>query len=75
MLPEDETGELYDLSVDIGEQNNLAQEKPEVLQEGKDQWDAWASAMATSEPRGPFDKGAYFDLLGGYGDGKYRLSE
>jgi len=75
VLPEDETGELFDLSVDPYEENNLAQQRPQVLQEMKNRWDQWASAMATSVPRGPFDKGAYFDLLGGYGDGKYRLSE
>ncbi len=70
-IPEDTTGELYDLSVDIGEKHNLASERPDVLKEMQNKWDKWMWEMVKSEPRGPFSK-AYFDLLG-YGDGTARI--
>ncbi|MCK5269481.1 MAG: hypothetical protein KAJ46_01800, partial [Sedimentisphaerales bacterium] len=73
VLPKDMTGELYDLSVDIGEKNNLATEKPERLKWIQSKWDKWMKEMAASEPRGPFGK-AYFDKIG-YGDGSYRISD
>lgn len=61
--PEDAVGELYDLSVDPGEQNNLADEKPDVLKMIRERWESWMDEMARSEPRGPFSHD-YFDLLG-----------
>ncbi len=45
---------LYDLSRDIGETNDLAQEKPEVLRMMRSKFAAWREAMDGSEPRGPF---------------------
>ena len=50
----DEVGELYDLSNDIGEQRNLASERPDVLKEMKAKWNAWKKEMDEAEPRGPF---------------------
>jgi arylsulfatase A-like enzyme len=73
VLPKDMTGELYDLSVDIGEKNNLATEKPERLKWIRSRWDKWMKEMVASEPRGPFGK-AYLDKIG-YGDGSYRISD
>jgi uncharacterized sulfatase len=61
--PEDAVGELYDLSVDPGEQNDLADEKPDVLKMVRERWESWMDEMARSEPRGPFSHD-YFDLLG-----------
>lgn len=72
-LPEDATGELYDLSVDPEEKHNLAGEKPEVLRMMQRKWDTWMREMVASEFRGPFGK-VYFDKLG-YGNGNYRLEE
>ena len=71
MVPDDEPGELFDLSNDIGEQHNLAAKKPEIAKEMKRKWSNWMSKMAAAEPRGPFSK-AYFDKLG-FGNGNYRL--
>jgi arylsulfatase A-like enzyme len=73
VLPKDTTGQLYDLSEDIGEQNNLAQKRPDILKRMQSRWDAWMKEMAAAEPRGPFYK-AYFDKLG-YGDGNYRVQQ
>ena len=48
----EEKGEefLFDLSEDIGEQNNLKNERPEKFKEMRDQW----KEMDETEPRGPF---------------------
>lgn len=51
---DDETGELYDLSVDLGETNNLADVKPGKLAELKALWQNWKAEMDAAEPRGPF---------------------
>jgi arylsulfatase A-like enzyme len=69
-LPGKGDGELYDLSVDIGEKNNLAKKRPDMLNKIKSRWEEWFTEMANSEDRGPFSK-AYFDLMG-FGDGNYR---
>ena len=61
--PEDAPGELYDLSTDPGERNNLADKNPEVLKMIRERWDSWMNEMARSEPRGPFSH-HYFELLG-----------
>ena len=45
---------LYDLSEDIGEQRDLSQEKPEVLNMVKERFENWKRQMAAAEPRGPF---------------------
>lgn len=71
--PQDETGELYDLSIDVGEQRNLVAERPDVLKDLQARWRAWFTEMAQTEPRGPFSK-AYFDKLG-FGPGHYRLEK
>jgi len=73
LSPDNETGELFDLSSDIEEQHNLATERPDIVKEMKRKWSNWMKKMAASEPRGPFYK-AYFDKLG-YGNGNYRLWE
>ncbi len=73
VLPEDDTGELYDRSVDIGEQHNLADEEPGAIKMVKGKWEAWMREMAAAESRGPFSK-AYFDKLG-FGNGNYRLPD
>jgi arylsulfatase A-like enzyme len=70
-LPEDEIGELYDLENDIGETNNLAKERPEILKMMQEKWIVWIKEMYNSEERGPFSK-EYFEVLG-FGDGGYRL--
>ncbi len=72
-LPEDTTGELYDLSADPEERHNLALQEPAVLRMMQQKWDAWMREMVASEDRGPFGK-VYFDKLG-YGNGDYRLDE
>jgi len=72
-LPEKNSAELFDLSTDISESNNLAKQEPEKLAEMKNHWETWIREMAASEPRGPYSK-AYFDLLG-YGDGQYKLTQ
>ena len=49
------SGGLFDLSVDIGEHNDLSAEKPEVLKLVKDKFAAWLQeTMVDAEPRGPF---------------------
>ena len=45
---------LFDLSKDIGEQNDLSKERPDVLQMVKSRFVAWEKRMAEAEPRGPF---------------------
>ncbi len=45
---------LFDLSKDIGEQNDLSKEKPDVLRMVKSRFTAWEKLMADTEPRGPF---------------------
>jgi len=45
---------LFDLSKDIGEQNDLSKEKPQVLASVKARFDAWKKHMAAAEPRRPF---------------------
>jgi len=45
---------LFDLSKDIGEQNDLSKERPDVLQMVKSRFAAWEKRMAEAEPRGPF---------------------
>ncbi len=48
-------GGLFDLSQDIGEQNDLSKEKPEILERVKTRYDAWyRETMIEAEPRGPF---------------------
>lgn len=71
VLPKDETGELFDLSKDIEEKHDLANDRPDILKAIRKEWDNWMNEMAASEQRGPFSK-AYFDKLG-YGNGNYRL--
>ena len=52
---EDGGGGLFDLSQDIGESNDLSQQKPEVLAMVKRKFDAWyRETMIEAEPRGPF---------------------
>lgn len=62
-FPEDFRGELYDLSRDISESQDLASEYPEILKKVRSRWEAWMQEMAQAEFRGPFSK-AYFELLG-----------
>ncbi len=45
---------LFDLSKDIGEQNDLSSQKPEVLVKVKARFEAWKKLMAEAEPRRPF---------------------
>jgi arylsulfatase A-like enzyme len=45
---------LFDLSADIGEQNDRSREKPDVLARVKERWNVWRKEMDDSEPRGPF---------------------
>lgn len=45
---------LFDLSEDIGERNNLAEQRPEKLAEMKKHFAQWKKTMADAEPRGPF---------------------
>lgn len=47
-------GGLFDLTKDIGEENDLSQERPEKLEELKAAFEAWEKEMETAEPRGPF---------------------
>ena len=48
-------GGLFDLSKDIGEENDLSKDKPDVLKMVKDKFDAWyEETMIRAEPRGPF---------------------
>ncbi|MSU73358.1 MAG: N-acetylgalactosamine-6-sulfatase [Opitutus sp.] len=46
--------ELFDLSVDPGEQHNLASEKPELLARLRSRFASWKAEMDAAEPRGPF---------------------
>ncbi|MEM7143705.1 MAG: sulfatase-like hydrolase/transferase [Verrucomicrobiota bacterium] len=46
---------LFNLEDDLGEQNNLATEKPEVLARLKKNFAAWLKEMNAAEPRGPFE--------------------
>lgn len=50
---EDGAYELYNLEEDIGETNNLADEKPEKLAELKAKLDAWKTANNAPEPTEP----------------------
>lgn len=45
---------LFDLSVDIGERNDLSKKKPEVLKMVKARFANWVKEMDEAEPRGPF---------------------
>ena len=45
---------LFDLSTDIGEQNDLSKEKPGILQMVKSRFAVWKKQMQETEPRGPF---------------------
>lgn len=47
-------GGLFDLSTDIGEQNDLSKEKPEILNMVRGKWEAWRKEMDEVPPRGPF---------------------
>ena len=48
-------GGLFDLSKDIGEENDLSTEHPEMLAKLKARYDAWNWEMENAiEPRGPF---------------------
>ena len=46
--------ELFDLSVDAGEQHDLVAEKPEVLNMVRARFARWRTEMDAAEPRGPF---------------------
>jgi arylsulfatase A-like enzyme len=61
--PADAPGELYDISSDPGEQDNLAEKMPGELRMMREEWESWMDEMALSEPRGPFSR-SYFELLG-----------
>ena len=45
---------LFDLSQDIGEQQDLSGEKRDVLDHLRSRFAAWKKSMAEAEPRGPF---------------------
>ena len=45
---------LFDLSTDIGEQDDLSREKPEIVERLKARFAAWKREMDAAEPRGPF---------------------
>ena len=45
---------LFDLEADLGEKNDLSEERPEILKMVKSRFDAWTEAMEAAEPRGPF---------------------
>jgi len=45
---------LFDLSRDIGEAQDLSQERPEQLKEMKAHFERWRRDMDAAEPRGPF---------------------
>jgi arylsulfatase A-like enzyme len=49
-----EPGGLFDLSVDLGEKDDLSASRPEKLAELKTAWASWKRAMDEAEPRGPF---------------------
>ncbi len=45
---------LFDLSIDIGEQNDLSDRHPDKLAELQARFKQWQADMAAAEPRGPF---------------------
>jgi len=45
---------LFDLSRDVGEQQDLSVQRPERLERVKQRFAAWKEAMAQADPRGPF---------------------
>ncbi|MBE2282834.1 MAG: sulfatase-like hydrolase/transferase [Prosthecobacter sp.] len=45
---------LYDLSTDLGEKNDLTNERPEIARMMRDRFARWRGEMDASEPRGPF---------------------
>ena len=45
---------LFDLSKDIGEQNDLSEAQPQMLKKMKSRWAAWRKEMNDAEVRGPF---------------------
>ena len=45
---------LFDLSRDIGEQQDLSAERPDVLRRLRGRFTAWKQRMQQAEPRGPF---------------------
>jgi len=45
---------LYDLSKDIGENNDLSEKMPEVFKEMEAHFADWRTRMDNAEPRGPF---------------------
>ncbi len=47
-------GGLFDLSRDIGEQNDVSADNPETLANVKARFADWKQAMQAAEPRGPF---------------------
>ena len=47
-------GGLFDLSNDIGEQNDLSKAKPEVAAMMAQRFKNWKNEMEKAEPRGPF---------------------
>jgi hypothetical protein len=50
----DQQGGLFDLSIDIGETNDLSESHPEVLEMVKQRYKNWLHKMQLAEPRGPF---------------------
>lgn len=49
-----EKEELFDLSRDLSEKQDLSKERPDILAMVKARYAAWWKAMEDSEPRGPF---------------------
>ncbi len=45
---------LYDLSTDLGEENDLTDKQPALAAEIAAKWAAWRKQMDEAEPRGPF---------------------
>jgi arylsulfatase A-like enzyme len=45
---------LFDLSTDIAEQQDLSQQRPEVLRMVRERFQDWKRQMEQAEPRGPF---------------------
>ena len=45
---------LYDLSRDIGEEKDLSDSKPDLLEMMKSKFEDWKQEMEEAEPRGPF---------------------
>ncbi len=45
---------LFDLSKDIAEQNDLSEQKPEILELLKGRFNQWKTQMAEADPRRPF---------------------